>query len=76
LTARQTALLDGAAARLRPGGALVYSTCSIEPEENGDTVRRWLAAHPQFTLAAEEWLLPGAHSTDGAYAALLHFRRP
>ncbi len=70
LTAAQAAILTHAAALVRPGGRLVYSTCSLEPQENTEQVRRFLAAAPQFSLAQEQLLLPGtAH--DGAYAALL-----
>lgn len=69
--ARQRAILDAAAPFVRPGGRLVYSTCSLEAEENGLQVRAWLAAHPQFTLDAEQQLIPPASPTDGAYAARL-----
>lgn len=45
----QCTLLDRAAPRLRPGGRLVYATCSSEPEENEQVVETFLAAHPDFT---------------------------
>lgn len=70
LVALQAGILAGAAALVKPGGRLVYSTCSIEPEENGEQVQRFLAAHPEFTLATEKLLLPCPRH-DGAYAALL-----
>jgi 16S rRNA (cytosine967-C5)-methyltransferase len=44
----QRALLDRAADAVRPGGALVYATCSSEPEENAEVVTRFLADHPAF----------------------------
>ena len=46
----QAALLDEASALLAPGGRLVYSTCSIEPEEDADQVAAFLARHPDFSL--------------------------
>ena len=46
----QTALLERAAAVVRPGGRLVYATCSSEPEENEAVVSAFLASHPEFTL--------------------------
>lgn len=44
----QRTLLDGAAAVVRPGGRLVYATCSSEPEENQEVVRAFLDEHPEF----------------------------
>lgn len=70
LVALQRAILEGAAPLIRAGGRLVWSTCSIEPEENGLQVRRFLAEHPEFTLESECQLLPAALH-DGAYAARL-----
>lgn len=67
----QRAILDGASALLGGGGRMVYSTCSLEPEENEEQVRRWLAAHPDFTLAGERRLFPPDSGTDGMYAARL-----
>lgn len=68
----QYRLLDHGAAAVRPGGRLVYSTCSVEPEENHDLIADWLQHHPAFTLDREIQLLPGEHGTDGAYAARLN----
>jgi 16S rRNA (cytosine967-C5)-methyltransferase len=47
--AQQQQLLTRAAEVVRPGGRLVYSTCSSEPEENDEVVTQFLAAHPRFT---------------------------
>jgi 16S rRNA (cytosine967-C5)-methyltransferase len=69
--AAQRALLDAAATVLKPGGALVYSTCSLEREENEDQVASWLATHKAFALEKETKLFPPVSETDGAYAALL-----
>ena len=48
LAAEQVSLLAGASAAVRPGGRLLYATCSSEPEENDDVVARFLSAHPGF----------------------------
>jgi 16S rRNA (cytosine967-C5)-methyltransferase len=84
LAARQAALLDGAADAVAPGGLLIYSTCSIEPEENQQQVEHFLARHPEFrrepaagfpaALTSSEGdltILPQRHTMDGAYAARL-----
>ncbi len=47
---RQTAILEHAARLVRPGGRLVYATCTFNPEENEGTVARFLAGHPEFEL--------------------------
>ena len=48
---------------------LVYSTCSLEPEENGEVVKEFLAGHSGFKLEAERELSPFADGVDGAYVA-------
>ena len=75
LGALQTALLDAGADRVRPGGVLVWSTCSIEPEENAQLVRAFLERRPDFHLDAEHDALPAPSEEggpiDGGYAARL-----
>ncbi|MBP5791945.1 MAG: MFS transporter [Kiritimatiellae bacterium] len=65
----QASILDAAVLRLKPGGLLVYSTCSNEPEENMMQVEAFLKRHPDFSLVAtrEETPLDAGH--DGAFAA-------
>ena len=67
----QIAILERAIPLLRPGGTLVYSTCSIETEENQSLVAAILDRHPQLSLKEDVLLLPHINDTDGAYAAVL-----
>ena len=66
----QTRLLLQACERIRPGGRIVYSTCSLEPEENRGVVDTVLTAMREFKLEREILHLPG-QPADGAYQALL-----
>ena len=67
----QSEILDACASRVAPGGALVYSTCSNEPEENEAQVAAFLARHPDFSLEESRESIPYESGTDGAFAALL-----
>ena len=71
LRATQLALLKQAATVLKPGGIMVYSTCSLEPGENFEVVKSFLAENPGFKLETERQLLPFADGVDGAYVAKL-----
>ena len=55
----QGVLLEEASGHVRAGGRLVWSTCSLEPEENGQRVRAFLAEHPDWVLEVEQEALPG-----------------
>ncbi len=71
LQAGQLALLRRASAWLRPGGTLVHSTCSLEPEENAEVVAAFLATEPGFVLGSQRETGPLADGVDGAFAAAL-----
>ena len=67
----QAEILDGVVPLLAPGGMIVYSTCSNEPEENSGTVEAFLARHPDFALKGSEESVPFESGRDGAFAAAL-----
>lgn len=81
----QEDLLNAAARLVRPGGAIVYSTCTTEPEENQERIRAFLSAHPEFrlddarsfvsqTLVSADGFVetfPHRHGMDGSFAARL-----
>ncbi|HTY37426.1 MAG TPA: 16S rRNA (cytosine(967)-C(5))-methyltransferase RsmB, partial [Bacteroidota bacterium] len=85
LAAQQMTLLDNASKLLRDGGVLVYSTCTTEPEENGDLVKAFLKNHPEFHLEDAGTIVnksivspegfvetfPHRHQLDGSFAARL-----
>lgn len=86
LAALQARLLDNAASMVRPGGVLVYSTCTISPGENEEQLLSFLERHPEFAadgLGTERpemasradgrflQLLPHRHGTDGFFLARL-----
>jgi 16S rRNA (cytosine967-C5)-methyltransferase len=74
LTALQDDLLDAAARMVAPGGVLVYSTCTIEPEENEERVEAFLERHPDFELEPAPDALPADVVTDEGYLATLPHR--
>ena len=82
----QISILSSAASAVRPGGFLVYATCSTEPEENEQVIQRFLAAHPNFRSVrpehprgVESWLdcnsfvktFPSERLWDGFFAGLM-----
>ena len=71
LVALQREILEAAAAHVKPGGRLVYSTCSNEPEENAEQVAAFLAAHPDFTEVDRRESVPFETGYDGAFACAL-----
>ena len=84
---RQREILDSAARLVRPGGRLVYSTCTFAPEEDEETVAAFLEAHPEFTPEPVEapWFVPGENASyrmwphkllgEGHFAAVLRKTR-
>ena len=71
MPAQQLALLKRTVALLKPGGTLVYSTCSLEPEENDLLVEKALQQIPGLRLVEARRTLPFVDRVDGAFAAKL-----
>ncbi|KAF5461204.1 hypothetical protein F2P56_021022 [Juglans regia] len=81
----QDELFDAASLLVKPGGVLIYSTCSIDPEENEERVAAFLLRHPEFSVDPVDRYVPSdfatedgfffsnpiKHSLDGAFAARL-----
>jgi 16S rRNA C967 or C1407 C5-methylase (RsmB/RsmF family)/NOL1/NOP2/fmu family ribosome biogenesis protein len=68
---RQTRLLDAAARLVRPGGVLVYSTCSFERAEDEEQVERFLQSHGDFELEHEQRIWPHRDPGNGQFVARL-----
>jgi 16S rRNA (cytosine967-C5)-methyltransferase len=70
--ALQAGLLESVSEVVKPGGALVYATCSLEPEENEQQVNQFLEQHPDYQRECDDLsLFPPESGSDGAYAARL-----
>jgi 16S rRNA (cytosine967-C5)-methyltransferase len=77
----QAAILESASRLVRAGGVLVYSTCTLLPDENGEQVKAFLSRHPEFeaegftvgetAFAGMVTLAPDTHGTDGFFIAKL-----
>ena len=71
----QQKILSVVQAYVKPGGTLVYSTCTIHKAENEENTRWFLENHPKFRLRKERQLLPGADRGDGFYIAVMEKER-
>ncbi|MCP1108808.1 16S rRNA (cytosine(967)-C(5))-methyltransferase RsmB [Ohessyouella blattaphilus] len=71
LATLQQEILAVVKAYVKPGGKLLYSTCTINKRENEDNTGKFLAANPDFSLVSEKQYLPGIDPGDGFYIALM-----
>jgi 16S rRNA (cytosine967-C5)-methyltransferase len=67
----QLGLLERSVPRLKPQGVLIYSTCSLEQEENEGVVEEFLSHNRDFRLESQRTLLPFEDAVDGAFVARL-----
>ncbi|MBR0507937.1 MAG: RsmB/NOP family class I SAM-dependent RNA methyltransferase [Clostridia bacterium] len=67
---RQRAILDDAANAVKPGGQLLYATCSFSPQENEETAQWFLDRHPGFSLVSTRRLYPHTSAGEGQFYAL------
>lgn len=67
----QEKILNDYCKMVKPGGAMVYATCSILPSENQNQVAKFLKNHPEFKLVREKQILPSQSGFDGFYMAYL-----
>ena len=74
LAALQRRILSQVWRYVKPGGRLVYSTCTINREENEENAAWFQAEHPDFRLVSQEQILPGQQAGDGFYIALFDRR--
>ncbi len=65
----QDSMLNSASQFLAPGGTLVYSTCSLEPEEGEQLIEKWLKTHSEFELKKQVFTWPPETGSDGTFAA-------
>ena len=67
----QLDILKSASAALKPSGTLVYSTCTLEPNENQGVVEHFLSSFPNFKLISQNTLLPHLNGCDGFFISKL-----
>lgn len=71
LIALQRSILDTVYSYVKPGGTLLYSTCTVHRGENEDNVRWFVKEHPEFKLEYQRQIFPGEHMGDGFFIAKL-----
>ncbi len=68
---RQDEIIDCAHQMLRPGGTMVYSTCTFAPAENEGSIERFLSRHPEYNLVSQQRLWPHKIHGEGHFVAVL-----
>ena len=73
---KQFAILSASSAYVKPGGTLLYSTCTINPDENEKVVERFLKSHGEFEKVEAIQLLPNVNETDGFFICVMKREEP
>lgn len=71
LPKKQLAILSASAAYVKPGGTLIYSTCTVNPEENEKVVAEFIKKNPSFKKEERTLLLPNVNGTDGFFICVM-----
>ena len=71
LPKKQLAILSASSSYVKPGGTLVYSTCTVNPEENEKVVAEFLNKHGKFQKVERTLLLPNVNGTDGFFICVM-----
>ena len=71
LPAKQYSILRNASKYIKKGGKILYSTCTIDPEENTKLVNRFVEGNPGFEIEFEQQLLPDRNGCDGFYISII-----
>lgn len=71
LPKKQLAILSASSSYVKPGGRLLYSTCTVNPEENERVVEQFLKKNPSFERVERTLLLPNVNGTDGFFICVM-----
>ena len=71
LTKKQLAILSASSSYVKPGGTLLYSTCTVNPDENEEVVDAFLRKNPSFEKKEQILLLPQENGTDGFFICVM-----
>ena len=71
LPKKELAILSASSSYVKPGGTLLYSTCTVNPDENERVVEKFLRKNPSFQKVEKTLLLPNVNGTDGFFICVM-----